>query len=78
MVINCGARCPQHNREVGGAKDSAHLYGLACDVRDVDGSLKAWLSDKLEMFGLWMELPAACINWAHIQIRPAQNRIFIP
>lgn len=26
-------RCPAHNREAGGAKDSQHLYGSACDLK---------------------------------------------
>jgi hypothetical protein len=27
----CGYRCPKHNHAVGGADDSQHMYGTACD-----------------------------------------------
>jgi zinc D-Ala-D-Ala carboxypeptidase len=31
ITITSGYRCPELNAAVGGAPDSAHLYGLACD-----------------------------------------------
>jgi len=31
VLISSGYRCPELNAEVGGASNSAHLYGLACD-----------------------------------------------
>lgn len=33
FVITSGYRCPTHNRNVGGVADSAHVYGLAVDIR---------------------------------------------
>lgn len=33
MLITSGARCQKHNQAVGGASDSMHVKGLACDVR---------------------------------------------
>jgi uncharacterized protein YcbK (DUF882 family) len=30
--INSGLRCPENNRRVGGASDSAHLSGYAADI----------------------------------------------
>ena len=32
LIVNSGYRCPEHNRAVGGAADSQHLYGRAADV----------------------------------------------
>ena len=32
LELTCGARCEQHNKEKGGALNSAHLLGLAGDV----------------------------------------------
>lgn len=32
FVVNCGCRCKEHNKKVGGVKDSSHLYGLAVDI----------------------------------------------
>lgn len=37
MVITSGYRDPEHNRRVGGARNSAHLRGTAVDVRVHDG-----------------------------------------
>jgi uncharacterized protein YcbK (DUF882 family) len=33
IIINSGWRTEEHNKEVGGAKNSMHLKGLAADVR---------------------------------------------
>ena len=33
FVINSGYRCKKHNKEVGGVIDSAHLKGLAADIK---------------------------------------------
>lgn len=30
--VNCGTRCPKHNKNEGGEDDSAHLYGFAVDI----------------------------------------------
>jgi lysozyme family protein len=50
--ITSGYRCPTHNRAVGGATNSQHLYGNACDIV-VDG-LKARevydIADKMQVF----------------------------
>lgn len=32
LVVVSGARCQKHNQAVGGARDSMHLRGLACDI----------------------------------------------
>jgi zinc D-Ala-D-Ala carboxypeptidase len=38
IYINSGYRCPTHNRNVGGAKNSQHMYGKAADIRAKDMS----------------------------------------
>lgn len=38
IIINSGYRCPTHNRNVGGAKNSQHMYGKAADIRVKDMS----------------------------------------
>lgn len=32
MTINSGYRCPTHNKAIGGATNSQHLYGTAADI----------------------------------------------
>jgi len=32
LIISSGIRCRQHNKEVGGAENSAHVSGLAADI----------------------------------------------
>jgi len=80
MVIDSGYRCPKHNRAVGGAKDSAHLIGMAADIRDKNNAVKAvaYRVIILEACGLWSENVAFTPGWFHVQIRPAKERVFTP
>jgi len=32
LIINSAYRCPERNKQVGGAKNSQHLYGKAADI----------------------------------------------
>ena len=41
--INSGYRSPDHNRTVGGKKDSAKLKGLAADIHCVDSRSRAYI-----------------------------------
>lgn len=36
LIINSGYRCPDLNKAVGGAADSAHTYGCAADMHTLD------------------------------------------
>lgn len=36
FVINSGCRCEKHNKKVGGSLTSAHLAGLAADIKCPD------------------------------------------
>lgn len=81
MIINSGYRTPDHNRRIGGARNSAHLYCQAVDFRDLSGKLKDWLMQNicvLEELGLWLEDPSKTAGWCHVQTRPAKSRVFIP
>lgn len=33
FVITSGCRCVQHNKNVGGVSDSAHIIGMAADIK---------------------------------------------
>jgi hypothetical protein len=79
MLVDCGYRCPAHNAAVGGAPDSAHIEGMAADIADADGRLKAFCTpERLEAAGLYMEDPGATPSWCHLQTRPTSARIFKP
>lgn len=41
LIISSGSRCPTHNESEGGKKNSAHLTGLAVDIK-VSGSIQRW------------------------------------
>lgn len=36
IIINSALRCREHNRKVGGARNSRHLLGTAADIRCAD------------------------------------------
>ena len=33
MIINSGYRCEKHNKKIGGSPNSAHMRGLAVDIK---------------------------------------------
>jgi hypothetical protein len=49
LKIISGCRCPGHNRAVGGASRSQHLYGKACDVIYYSG----WTATKVKSLHLF-------------------------
>jgi hypothetical protein len=84
--ITSGLRPGLYNTEIGGAKDSAHKYGMALDF--VVGQFRNFSScnfvrDKikphLENFDIYME-DLCTADWLHIQTRPTKSgsRFFRP
>ncbi|AQU83234.1 MULTISPECIES: D-Ala-D-Ala carboxypeptidase family metallohydrolase [unclassified Halomonas] len=47
VVITSGCRCAAHNRRVGGAANSQHVFGRAADIR-VQGISPAAVADYVE------------------------------
>lgn len=39
IYVNSGYRTPSHNKTVGGAANSMHMYGAAADIRPANGDL---------------------------------------
>lgn len=43
FVINSWCRCKEHNKAVGGTKNSAHLKGEAVDIAAPDNNRRFWI-----------------------------------
>lgn len=73
VYITSGWRCEKHNTNVGGAKDSKHLYGIAADfkVRNVS---------PIDVHGYLVERYPDCYgiglysSWVHLDVRPERAR----
>ena len=58
LKVDCGYRSPAVNKAVGGVPTSAHLAGLAADIRAADGTessnrrLYAVVKDRMEELGM--------------------------
>lgn len=80
IIINSAYRPPQYNRLIGGAKNSAHLYGMAADWYIPGLScnrIRATIKPKLEEWGIRCEDLRS--TWVHIDIRePIRSRFFKP
>lgn len=81
MYVTSGYRSPEHNAEIGGAKNSAHCKCQAIDFRDGDGELKKYIKenpDILKECDLYMEAPESTPTWVHLQSRviASGNRVF--
>lgn len=74
IIVVSGYRCSKHNIEVGGAKESMHVKGLAADIR-VDGmSIQ-------ELYEAVLAIPAFSDGgvgiyktWIHVDIREKKAR----
>lgn len=84
MNVNSGWRPPQINEETSNAaKGSNHLWGLACDIGDADGSLWKWVLFNLPLMqklGIYFEDKRWTPTWVHFQIVPpgSKKRIYVP
>lgn len=71
IIVHCAYRPEEYNKLVGGAKNSAHKSGQACDwhAKGVDcDDVRGQLRHLLEDYNIRMEdLPNS--NWVHIDTR---------
>ncbi len=66
IIITSGYRCPLHNKEVGGAKNSQHLYGNAVDIK-IKGYSPMQVAKLAKECGFtWTKVYS---RWTHIDIR---------
>jgi len=76
--MTSGYRSKEHNLAVKGSPNSAHCVGLAIDVADEDGKIKAKLRANnyalLIKYGFYMEDGSVATNWCHITTRPPASK----
>jgi uncharacterized protein YcbK (DUF882 family) len=83
--VHVAFRPPEYNKFIGGAPDSAHMYGMACDF-DVKGLDCDSARDKIINAGLLASLSMRMekrpgSNWIHLDFRAVPeggNRYFLP
>lgn len=73
-TLDSGFRDLETNKNTPGAADySRHMYGMAADIEDADGKLKAFVRNNpraVQDAGLWCEPLAKTPAWLHVQIVP--------
>ncbi len=80
VVITSGYRTAAHNKSVGGAAYSQHLYGRAADIR-VQGIPVEQLAAYAETclpgtggIGRYPPRAGRAVGWVHVDTRPAKSR----
>lgn len=72
LTINSGFRCVKHNKAVGGAASSQHLYGTAADIK-AKGITPAELFGIAEQLGLFDGI--GLYDWGiHVDVRGVKAR----
>lgn len=71
VMVTSGCRCPEHNKSVGGAPTSFHIYGRAADivVKDVWPSEVYAYLDNYATPGLGLYS-----GWVHVDSRSGRGR----
>jgi len=67
ITISSGKRCATHNVAIGGAKNSRHVVGDACDmVRTPE--LLAFVLANMERYQVCVEDPKKTLTWIHVDM----------
>jgi len=73
IIIHSGARCPNHNKAVGGADDSWHMKGLAIDTYVRNSRHRRKLVENAIAVG-FTGIGIAKI-FTHLDLRPAEEAL---
>ena len=73
IIVNSGFRCPEHNRAIGGAKNSYHCFGMAADIRSAGMSPEDLATRAREIEGI--RGLGIYATWIHVDVRDSPNRI---
>lgn len=80
IKVNSGYRCPELNKKIGGAKQSAHMYGCAADIDPLAVGVTTeqickWVRDESGLnFDQVIDEYSSTANWVHIgMLRPGFN-----
>jgi zinc D-Ala-D-Ala carboxypeptidase len=72
--ILSGFRCRTHNKNVGGAADSQHCYGIAADIY-VKGMSPVYLAGMAEKVAAFREGGIGIYkSWVHVDVRHGKAR----
>lgn len=68
IIVNSGYRTPEHNKKIGGSKDSFHMKGMAVDI----SIPKGWTVDSLAELGKQIGFTGIgrYNNFVHFDVRP--------
>ncbi len=69
LIVNSGYRSQAVNMKVGGSKTSAHMNGLAADIR-AEGMTAAELAIVIAHTGLPYDKAINEHGWVHVQVAP--------
>lgn len=74
--VNSGYRCPELNRVVGGAQNSQHITGEACDITTGSRTGNRKLFDMICFCGIEFDqlIDESNYQWLHISYRKGNNR----
>ena len=82
IKVNSGYRCPELNKAIGGAKQSAHMYGCAADIDPLavgvtTEQIVRWVRDESGLnFDQVIDEYSSTANWVHIgMLRPSFEKV---
>ena len=69
LLITSGFRCNRHNKNVGGAKNSMHVFGMAADIKS-DRLTPKELADLAESVSAFKSGGIGIYkSWVHVDVR---------